>query len=573
MKSIFKIIFLVLLIVVGSATLWAQAPFWKWANSEGGTGYDRGGAIYVTADSNLMVAGYFAGTAYFGGDTLTTPAGFGMFLAEYDRSGSLLWVKRVATCTAMIDPKDIYQDPTGDIYVTGHYGSYPGGGTVTFLPSSTYTSAGLTDFFVAKFTASGTLLWARSIYGAEESNTYYTSAMTPSGEIIVAGTYFTEVRFSDSFDTLPGESMYDLFLARYTASGSLAAATKVAGDPGVLYPQGLVTDDAGNVYIGGKYTLTPYFGIYPDTTYLPLPWGENGFLVIFTPALEKRWVYAGIGTTLASNLMLESDGASVFVLGEYADTLRLHSFAPTVTLTSAGFLENFLARFDSTGSLLWAKNAGHSPSAAIHFHAHSFSATQGLYFAGDYNGYATFGEGPAAETMTIMDQAFAVKYGLSGDLDFVARAGSAWSQSGYGIQSDNWGNVYVTGFYNLACDFDTSTTGFLHLAARGADDVFVARLGAFGDVGTGMADPAEMGIRAFPLPATNEVTIRFQSGFADVNALDIVNAVGQVVGPLVAPRIQGDVAVLDVRDLPEGLYFVRYQGKYAHGSVKILLAR
>ena len=57
-----------------------------------GTSADEAIAVATDASGNTYAAGYFTGTASFGGTNLTSQGGEDLFVAKYNVAGTLLWV-------------------------------------------------------------------------------------------------------------------------------------------------------------------------------------------------------------------------------------------------------------------------------------------------------------------------------------------------------------------------------------------------------------------------------------------------------------------------------------------------
>ena len=154
-----------------------------WAKRAGGTGSDSGLGIAVDGSGNSYVTGDFRDSATFGpGETNETtlisgagPFDFDIFVAKYDASGELVWAKRAGgTGDFDIDQgRGIAVDGSGNSYVTGLFE-----GSATFGPGesneTTLTSVGPSpspsggdsfDIFVAKYDASGALVWAKRAGG------------------------------------------------------------------------------------------------------------------------------------------------------------------------------------------------------------------------------------------------------------------------------------------------------------------------------------------------------------------------------------------------------------------------
>jgi hypothetical protein len=66
----------------------------QWVNQAGGTTSNYGRAIGTDVAGNVYVTGGFSGSAKFGSTTMTAPLGTEFFLAQYDKNGSLKWVRQ-----------------------------------------------------------------------------------------------------------------------------------------------------------------------------------------------------------------------------------------------------------------------------------------------------------------------------------------------------------------------------------------------------------------------------------------------------------------------------------------------
>ena len=98
---------------------------------------------------------------------LTSAAGADLFVAKYDSSGDLVWAKRAGVTGGALG-NAIAVDGSGNSYVTGFFQS-----SATFGPEETnetiLTSAGsFGEVFVAKYEASGDLVWARRVGGTSD---------------------------------------------------------------------------------------------------------------------------------------------------------------------------------------------------------------------------------------------------------------------------------------------------------------------------------------------------------------------------------------------------------------------
>jgi hypothetical protein len=106
--------------------------------ARGGIAADGAGNIYVTSQ--------FSGTAFFGVTNVISQGASDAFVASYDTSGAVRWVKQAGGGTTE-EGRAIAVDPFGNCYFTGWFtGNAPFGG-------ATLTNSGAQDIFIAKLEA------------------------------------------------------------------------------------------------------------------------------------------------------------------------------------------------------------------------------------------------------------------------------------------------------------------------------------------------------------------------------------------------------------------------------------
>jgi len=144
----------------------------------------------------------------------------------------------------------IATDSSGNAYVTGHFS-----GTTTF-GSTSLTSSGNEDAFVAKLNSSGSWQWAVKV-----SSSYpirgYGIAVDSSGNAYVTGFLASTVYFG-SIQINQGSNR-DIFIAKLNSTGSWQWAVKAGGgsdDTGY----GIAVDSSGNAYVTGHFQNTATFG-------------------------------------------------------------------------------------------------------------------------------------------------------------------------------------------------------------------------------------------------------------------------------------------------------------------------
>ena len=417
--------------------------------SAGGPLADGGTGIAVDATGNVYVTGYYRGTASFGGINITSAGSSDVFVAKYNNSGTIQWV-RSAGGTSEDFGNGIAVDAAGNVYVTGLYS-----GTASF-GGSNITSAGNFDVFVAKYNSSGTPQWGRSAGGTlvDFGNGI---AVDADGNVHVTGYYQGTASFGGISRTSAGD--YDVFVAKYNSSGT-TQWVQSAGGTGYDSGAGIAADAAGNVYVTGFYIGTGSFGGINITS--------AGAYDVFVAKYNKngtiQWVRSTGGTLTDESDGIAVDAAgNVYVTGNYQGTANFGG----ISSTSVGNSDVFVAKYNSSGTILWVRSAGgieYDFGGGI-----ALDAAGNVYVTGHYRGSASFG-GISSISAGIFD-IFVAKYNSSGTIQWVQSAGGILADESRSIALDATGNVYVTGYYQ-----DTASFGGISRTSAGSSDVFVARL-------------------------------------------------------------------------------------------------
>ena len=145
---------------------------------------------------------------------------------------------------------------------------------------------------------------------------------------------------------------------------------------------------------------------------------------------------------------------------------------------SAGGNDVFAAKYDSNGTLVWAKRAGGTELLDVG-RGIVVDTSGNSYVTGPFQGSATFGAGELNQTTLVSlgsDEIFVAKYDSNGMLVWAKRAGGTSSDQGIGIAVDTSGNSYATGLFAGAATFGAGELNQTTLvSAAGASDIFVAK--------------------------------------------------------------------------------------------------
>jgi len=314
-----------------------------WSRRIGGVANDRGLSIAVDSSGDVVVSGYCANPVDFGnGVPVSGSTGTDIFVAKYSgASGGYMWAKRFG------GESDDYGygvavAANGDIFITGQFQ-----GTVDF-GGGPLGSAGSSDIFIAKYTATGAYVWAKRI-GGIGSEYGYGIAVDNSGDVIIIG------RFSGTLDLGGGAVTcaggYDSFIAKYSGANGGYQWSRVFGSTGYDYANGVAVDGSGNVLVTGQFQGTVNFG---GSALM-----SAGSYDIFTAK------YSGLtGSHVWSKRFgsTSSDYGNGIAIDEVGNVIMTGAFYGTVDfgggpLVSSG-LDVVVAKYTSSGSHMWSKKFG-----------------------------------------------------------------------------------------------------------------------------------------------------------------------------------------------------------------------
>jgi hypothetical protein len=505
-----------------------------WAQQIATSGFVALG-VAALPDGGALVTGHFEGSATFGATAFNECCA--SFLAHYAPDGTVVWATRTSGGASVVSAA-VAAFPDGGSVVTGSFQGDPST-TAVFGPGETNEThlpcdASAVDPFVARYGPDGALLWAKRGASPPGSGDFGLGgaalAASPDGSSVVTGTFSggSLVLGPDDAAPIQLENSGDdtAFIARYRPDGTVAWAQAPSSNTGNSFTVGhgvAVFPDASVVGIlAGDNAMT--FGS------LPLP-NPNilaaEYLVRFAPRnyrsleiLPAGLAYAaaagGPGDDAALAVAAAGDGGAL-ATGSFQGSA---SFGAT-PLTAQGTEDFFLARYDSQGTVAWAKQAGAS-GADVAGRGAAALLDGGAFVVGSYAGGPTFGDsgpvvppgtlGTGAPVTTALpafggDDIFVARYGANGDLLWAQRAGGTSDDRALAVaafpESELGFGAIVTGFYGADAAFGGDSGPGTTLVSTGAEDIFVAHFSRDGGlayaVRAGGTAPARgLGVAAFP---------------------------------------------------------------------------
>lgn len=466
----------------------SKEGIYKWADQLGTYSstllYDRGRSIAIDAQGNTYITGMFAGTLDFdpgsGVEILTSAGVSDAFFAKYDNQGNYLFAKAIGGVTGE-EGLGIALDDSGCIYIVGIFSGKadfdPGADSVFLI------NTGSIDMFLAKYSASGDYIYAKSVGGQKGSYTRgYSITVDKTGNTFICGSFSGNTDFDPGPDTAmlitTGET--NTFFLRYDAQGNYVFAKSFVSFS-LNTGFDIATDSLHNIYVTGSFYALTDFDPGSGRAYL----SSAGYSDIFFAKYDQagNYIYAkrmgSAGSDYGSGIAVDGSG-NVFLTGTFENTVDFDPDpADSANLIAAGRSDIFVAKYNPEGSYVYAKAVG-----GIEDEDSPHISSDGLgnvYVTGTYQGTADFdpGSGSVNFTSTGGNDIFIAKYDNNGNYVYARTMGStAVTEYGYGIAADGSGNVYITGSiagtanFNLGGDSSNSI-----ITASNSDDIFFAKYG------------------------------------------------------------------------------------------------
>lgn len=431
----------------GSTTPQSNGGKPLWTAHLGGPQADVGYALATDKEGNVVLVGFYQGTANLGGVPMTSAGQVDFFVAKYDTAGNAMWVRPfggpgndMATGVAI--------DLSGNVYVAG-----ASDGALT-IGGSSFGANGATGTFLFSLDPLGNVLSAKA-YGGDSYGTLVEVAVSANGTIGLCGSYQGTIDLGGGPLTAAAGS-YAGFVAEFDGGGNLSFANALGTDSTTV-AQGLAFKSDESVAVVGSFSGTGQFG---STTLTSV--GQNDvFVASFDASGNPLWAksWGGITNDDGRGIAYDATG-NLVVTGGFSSTVDFGGGA----VTSKGGLDAFVMKLNSSHALAWVQTFGgtltdEAVSAAI-------DASGDLLVGGLFEVAMSIG----GQTLTSAGDKdiFAVKMGSSGTTTWAKQFGSAEADEGVGVAFDAKGNSFITGYFRANVDFGTGMQ-----SSAGDDDIFV----------------------------------------------------------------------------------------------------
>ena len=314
----------------------------------------------------------------------------------------------------------------GDIALTGSargtidFGNIPWTGTATD-----------SDVFIAKVSRDGQSQWSRR-YGDSCDQNGSAVALTPTGEVFIAGDFCGKMDFGDTtLEAAAGER--DIFVAVIDDIGEDVYSRRLGG-AGPQLARAATVDAKGNAILVGSFEKAFDDGSGPVTS----AGMDDAFVIKLDPKGNVLWSQrlGGLGADIARAVTVDKEG-NVIVGGSFGDSV---DFGGGPIAAAPGHSSAFVLALDPNGKHLWSRTFTVDEESVINGLA--VSSTGLIAVTGSFAGTADFGHGPVVSAG--VEDMFVALLHNDGTPSWSYTVGGPGAQIGNGVAFGENGDVAIS---------------------------------------------------------------------------------------------------------------------------------
>jgi hypothetical protein len=389
-------------------------------------------------------------------------------------SGKTLWARSLGGFGSDV-PRAIAVTATDEAIVVGNFEMLSNLAARDGAPNASpivdeRKSHGDSDGYVTKFAATGDQLWTLTLGGTQGDSANAVAAR--DGDMLVAGNFSFDLTTERPGSTRPG--------VKATSAGSddvFAMLIDGAGDPKWIFTAGGRDSDGANAVaatpdggwiVGGSFSAKATFG---DTT-LNSAGLTDAMLLKLDNVGKLVWVkqFGGLFADSISHLAVDVQG-NIVLQGVFATEVSWGG----AKLKAAGGSDAdiVLAKFDANGNHLWSQRFGDQWNEV----AGGVAVDQAgnITMTGSYDRSITFGT--KQHLCAGESDIFVARFGPDGALQWSKSFGGQREDIGFGIATDDAGNIIMSGWFMNKLKVDAT-----ELISKGNKDALVIKLDSTGIV-------------------------------------------------------------------------------------------
>lgn len=272
-----------------------------------------------------------------------------------------------------------------------------------------------------------------------------------------------------------------IFSASVKAQFNLVWAGQMGG-AGIEAGTHVYTDGAGNVYTTGYFDNNTDFDPGPGVVTLTTTGLEDVYVTKQNSSGTLIWAkaFGGSNTDMPAGIGVDNAG-NVYISGWYSGAIDLDPSAATYSFF-VGSIEVFVNKLDANGNFVWGASMGSGANDKAT--AMWVDGPGNVYTVGTFEAMADFDPSASMFQLTPAGSSgtdiFVSKLTSAGAFAWAIQLGGNGIDTPYGVCVDPLSNVYVTGKFETAADFDPGV-GTFTLQSIDLEDAFVSKVDANGN--------------------------------------------------------------------------------------------
>lgn len=307
----------------------------QWQKSIGGTGGDFLNSIAQTTDGGYVLGGYSNSEAS-GSKTAISLGCMDFWVIKLDPKGNVEWQKSYGGTGADAVSK-VIQTNDGGYLVGGNSRSYK---TI----SGNKRAFGGWDYYIIKLNATGTILWEKTIGGAEDDR-LSDILQTEDGGYVLAGYSNSDISENKTENT---NGNFDYWIVKLNNSGSIIWQKTIGGTGDDRLVSIKQTQDGGYVLAGNS--TSSMSGDKNDASF-----GKNDFWILKTNNIGNivwQTTLGAYSNDVLADVCQTLDGG--YMLGGFSDS----ESGPLKTQDSKGKNDYWIIKIKPDGTVAWEKTIG-----------------------------------------------------------------------------------------------------------------------------------------------------------------------------------------------------------------------
>jgi hypothetical protein len=426
----------------------------QWAHAATSPGYEWGNAITTDEGGNIYVSGQIEFTTHFdNGTNLSSWGSHDIFFVKYSPSGNLIWAKSAGGHRGDVS-YGIGVDAQQNVYTVGEIED-----TAYFSTHDSLVCVGSNDIYVSKYDANGNFSWAKG-FGSAGNDKGIALAVNNNGDCYVTGYYSSGIDFGTTHLSPANSGIGDVYVLKLNSSGNVQWAKKGAGTD-ADHGHGITYDRNGNVYVVGYFTDQATFSGNTISTGNGV---KSAFIAKYDQGGSLQWIKNTCCDTTDFNAVAVDEYGNIYAAGYFYHSLTIGS----TTLNTAGDADILLVKYDPSGNVVWAKQAG-GPYEDMANGITVDTIRDIVYITGQIDDHGFFDTryvGAAGNR-----DVFIAGYDLNGNGLWAKPYGGVQRDIGFAVTCDHDGYLMTTGVF-----VDDAILGSYHLTGDSLYDAYVDKI-------------------------------------------------------------------------------------------------